>query len=42
VNAPESLPDVAAVKGDPLRDRSVLKYLRFAMKDGKVYRSELK
>lgn len=41
VIAPGAYADVIAVAGDPLANISALKDVRFAMKDGKVFRNEL-
>jgi imidazolonepropionase-like amidohydrolase len=38
VIAPGAYADIIAVEGDPLRDVSVLKNVRFVMKDGSVFR----
>ncbi len=42
VIAPGAYADVTAVTGDPLADISVLKNVGFVMKDGKVFKNELK
>ncbi len=41
VIAPGAYADVIAVQGDPLADVSVLKDVRFVMKDGRVFKSAL-
>ena len=42
VIAPGALADIVAVEGDPLQDVKVLERVRFVMKDGKVYRNEIR
>jgi imidazolonepropionase-like amidohydrolase len=42
VIAPGAYADIIAVNADPLKDVNVLKDVRFVMKDGKVYKNELK
>ena len=42
VIAPGALADIVAVEGDPLQDVKVLEHVRFVMKDGKVYKNEVK
>jgi imidazolonepropionase-like amidohydrolase len=42
VVAPGAYADIVAVSGDPLKDVSVLKSISFVMKDGKVFRNELR
>ena len=42
VIAPGALADVVAVEGDPLKDVKVLEHVRFVMKDGKVFRNEIR
>jgi imidazolonepropionase-like amidohydrolase len=42
VIAPGAYADVVAVAGDPLADASVLKQIAFVMKDGKVFRNDLR
>ena len=42
VVAPGALADIIAVQGDPLRDIKVLEAVPFVMKDGKVFKSEMK
>lgn len=40
--APGAYADIVAVQGDPLRDIGVLKHVGFVMKDGQVFKNELK
>ena len=42
VIAPGALADVVAVRGDPLGDIKLLEQVGFVMKDGKVYKNELR
>ena len=42
VIAPGAYADIVAVSGDPLQDINQLKQVKFVMKDGKVYKSELR
>jgi imidazolonepropionase-like amidohydrolase len=42
VVAPGAYADIVAVPGDPLKDVEVLERVGFVMKDGKVYKNELK
>ena len=40
--APGAYADIVAVQGDPLRDIGVLKHVGFVMKDGQVFKNDLK
>jgi imidazolonepropionase-like amidohydrolase len=42
VIAPGAYADIVAVSGDPLRDIKILQNVQFVMKDGKVFRNEIK
>jgi imidazolonepropionase-like amidohydrolase len=42
VVAPGAFADIIAVGGDPLRDIKALESVQFVMKDGKVFRGDLK
>jgi imidazolonepropionase-like amidohydrolase len=40
--APGAYADIVAVPGDPLKDVKVLERVGFVMKDGRIYRDELR
>jgi imidazolonepropionase-like amidohydrolase len=40
--APGAYADVIAVNGDPLADIKILQNVQFVMKDGKVFKNEIK
>lgn len=40
--SPGAFADIVAVRGDPLQDVSLLEHVKFVMKDGTVYKNELK
>ena len=42
VIAPGAFADIVAVRGDPVRDIKQLEHVQFVMKDGQVFRNELK
>lgn len=42
VVTPGAYADIVAVQGDPLHDIGVLKHVRFVMKDGQVFKNDLK
>jgi len=42
VVAPGAFADIIAVQGDPLRDGNALKNIVFVVKDGKVFKNELR
>jgi len=42
VIAPGAFADIIAVNGDPLRNIKLLEAVQFVMKDGKVFKSEMK
>ena len=42
VVAPGAFADIIAVSGDPLRDINVLQSVQFVMKDGKVFRGDVR
>ena len=42
VIAPGAYADVIAVIGDPVRDIKILQNVQFVMKDGKVFRNEIR
>ncbi len=42
VIAPGAYADIIGVSGDPLHDIKVLQNVQFVMKDGKIFKSEIK
>ncbi len=42
VVAPGAYADLVAVSGDPLKDVNELKHVKFVMKDGTVYKNEVR
>ncbi len=40
--SPGAFADIIAVAGDPLKDVSLLEHVKFVMKDGKVYKNEIR
>jgi imidazolonepropionase-like amidohydrolase len=42
VVAPGAYADLVAVSGDPLKDVNELKRVKFVMKDGTVYKNEVR
>jgi imidazolonepropionase-like amidohydrolase len=42
VIAPGAYADIIALNGDPLSDIKILQNVQFVMKDGKIFRNEIK